>query len=241
MLDRNQRQSNCAGQRQRRPRGLWITIAIGVVLICMTWSAFGALPDRRVSMAEAQVLANRARGQSEFPIVVNDLVLKALNHYIGNPERRESMRKALQQMENVRSVVEAKIKEYNVPIELMAIPIIESGYKNLAKSGKRVKSTGIWQFIPATARSYGLRVDEAKDERLDIPLATDAALRYLQASKRRFNDWLLGLLAYNVVTGGKLPFSSLEKLKSHSTQRNYASFDLSLSRLEPGSFAPVTM
>ncbi len=43
-----------------------------------------------------------------------------------------------------------------------------------------------------------------------------------------------------LVTVGKLPFSSLEKLKSHSTQRNYASFDLSLSRLEPGSFATVT-
>jgi membrane-bound lytic murein transglycosylase D len=60
------------------------------------------------------------------------------------------------------------------------------------------KSAGIWQFIPQTARNYGLRVDAQKDERLDMALLTDAAMRYLQANNLRFKDWQLALMAYNM-------------------------------------------
>ncbi len=56
----------------------------------------------------------------------------------------------------------------------------------------------MWQFIPSTARNFGLKVDAQVDERLDIERETDAAMRLLLANKARFNSWELSLLAYNV-------------------------------------------
>ena len=81
----------------------------------------------------------------------------------------------------------------------MAVPIIESGYQNLTeKDNQSMKAAGIWQFIPETARNYGLRVDRKTDERLDVNLLTDAAMRYLQSNHLRFKDWQLSALAYNM-------------------------------------------
>ncbi len=198
MFDMTQRQTRAVRIQQRKFGSPWIMFAMVVLLLVCGTVKVSAAVHRRISMSKAQALADKLGGQSEFPIVANEFVLKALNRHIGTSEGRETMRRALEQMEALRPLVESKVKNHNAPIELMAIPIVESGYKNNARGGTTLKSTGIWQFIPATARAYGLSVDDAKDERVDIPLATDAALRYLQASKLRFNDWLLGVLAYNI-------------------------------------------
>ncbi len=174
---------------------------IGSLMVATAFASKNLVQDRRVSMAEAQAMALRAaRNPSSFPVVVNDLVLKQLNRYVGTPEGRQFMRNALVQMENHRAMVGEHIQRYGVPAELMAVPIIESGYRNLAEgqSSPTVKSAGIWQFIRSTARAFGLRVDQVKDERLDLPLSTDAALRYLQANYLRFKDWQLSALAYNM-------------------------------------------
>jgi len=53
-------------------------------------------------------------------------------------------------------------------------------------------------FIESTARHYGLKVDDTVDERVDVYLLTDAAMRYLTANRLRFNDWQLAILAYNM-------------------------------------------
>jgi hypothetical protein len=179
-----------------------IGISIGICLIAlMAGAAFasqGIVQDRRVSMTEAQAMALRAQGETGFPVVVNDLVLKQLNRYIGTPEGRDFMRKSLQRMENYRSVIEPKLREYDAPVELMAIPVVESGYQNLEESNQPGWGAGIWMFIPSTARKYGLRVNSQVDERLNAELLTDAAMRLLKGDKLLFNDWLLSILAYNM-------------------------------------------
>lgn len=172
----------------------------GIVFALMTATAFASqsiVQDRRVSMADAQRMAAHVKSETGFPIVVNDLVWNELNRYIGTPEGRDFMRKSLQRMENYRAMVETKITVYQVPMELMAVPIIESGYQNLAQD-HAPGSAGIWQFIPSTARTYGLRVDSQVDERMNPELLTDAAMRYLKSNDMRFNDWLLAIFAYNV-------------------------------------------
>jgi membrane-bound lytic murein transglycosylase D len=75
-----------------------------------------------------------------------------------------------------------------------------AGYKNLSEgqNSPSVKAAGLWQFISSTARNYGLKVDGQKDDRLDVALSTDAAMRYLQANHLRFKDWHLSALAYNM-------------------------------------------
>ncbi|HUR48018.1 MAG TPA: transglycosylase SLT domain-containing protein, partial [Acidimicrobiales bacterium] len=72
-----------------------------------------------------------------------------------------------------------------------------SMYQNLPPNARAPHSAGMWQFIPQTARNYGLVVTDAVDQRLDVPLETDAAMRYLGSNRLRFQDWLLALAAYN--------------------------------------------
>lgn len=177
-----------------------IALLLALLIGTTAFASKGLIQDRRVSMAQAQAMALRAQSETGFPIVVNDLVLKQLNRYIGTPEGREFMRSSLARMENYKAVVGGYLQKYGMPVELMAIPIIETGYKNLSEkqSNTPMRAAGLWQFIPQTARNYGLRVDNHKDERLEVSLATDAALRFLLSNYLRFKDWQLAVLAYNM-------------------------------------------
>ncbi len=178
-------------------------LALTAIMTLGAYASSGLVQDRRVSLDQAQKMVAELSTRSgskapSFPIAINDRVLRQLNRYIGTPEGRDFMRSALARMENERGPIEKAMKKYGVPLELLAIPIIESGYQNLPQvPGSRVKAAGLWQFIPRTAEVYGLRVDSTVDERLNIPLETDAAMRLLVANKMRFKDWMLSVSAYN--------------------------------------------
>lgn len=179
---------------------LMASVCAGLLLLMGTTAiaSKAMVQDRRVSMKEAMAMAEEARKTSEFPIVINDLVLAQLNRYVGTPEGRESIRASLQRMENYRTLVAGKIQEYDLPMELMAVPLIESGYQNLADRNQMGWGAGLWMFIKSTAKVYGLRVDDAVDERLNEALLTDAAMRYLKSNFLRFRDWQLAAFAYNI-------------------------------------------
>ncbi len=176
---------------------LMITI-IASLLTTISYASKGFVQDRRVTMSEGLEYGKRAQEGSAFPIVMNDRVLKQLNRYVGTPEGREFMRKSLIRMETYKDLVTDKLAEYGAPIELMAIPLVESGYQNLSPASNKVKAAGVWQFIASTARIYGLRVDEQVDERMQPELLTDAAMRYLLSNRLRFKDWHLSILAFNL-------------------------------------------
>jgi len=93
-----------------------------------------------------------------------------------------------------------QIEAREIPGELALLPIVESAFDPFAYSHGR--ASGVWQFIPATGRDFGLQQDWWHDGRRDIRAATEAALRYLNALQREFNgDWLLALAAYNSGAG----------------------------------------
>lgn len=84
----------------------------------------------------------------------------------------------------------------NMPSEIVLLPIIESAFQPFAYSHGR--AAGIWQFIPATARHYGLKQNWWYDGRRDILASTGAALDYLERLHKHFDgNWLLALAAYN--------------------------------------------
>lgn len=184
-------------QTKRSMRAL-VLVIMASLLTTVSYASKGFIQDRRVAMNEALEYGKRAQEGSAFPIVVNERVLKQLNRYIGTPEGREFMRKSLIRMETYKEMVSDKLSEYGTPMELMAIPLVESGYQNLSPSYNKVKAAGLWQFIASTARIYGLRVDDQVDERMQPELLTDAAMRYLLSNRLRFKDWQLSILAFNI-------------------------------------------
>ena len=88
-----------------------------------------------------------------------------------------------------------EVERRGMPTEIALLPIIESAFNPTAYS--RSHAAGIWQFIPATGKRYGLQQNWWQDDRRDIVAATSAALDYLQNLHRIFGDWELALASYN--------------------------------------------
>ena len=99
------------------------------------------------------------------------------------------------------------------------MPLVESGLK----SGTSPKgASGYWQFMPQTARDFGLRVNSELDERQNMERSTIAAAKYLKSLYKEFGSWTLAAAAYNIGEGG------LRKQISRQNQDNY--FKMSLNR-----------
>ncbi|HVD97952.1 MAG TPA: LysM peptidoglycan-binding domain-containing protein [Cytophagaceae bacterium] len=92
-------------------------------------------------------------------------------------------------------VIEEALKRWGLPDELKYLPIVESGLNPMAFS--RVGAAGMWQFMPASGREYGLIVTDYIDERLDIYKSTEAACKFFSRLYNVFGDWDLCLASYN--------------------------------------------
>ncbi len=91
-------------------------------------------------------------------------------------------------------IIEPILKMYGVPDDFKYMPLIEAGLKSgVSKRG----AAGWWQFMPGTARTYGLKVSHGRDERYSIRKATVAACKYLLELHGEFNSWTLAAAAYN--------------------------------------------
>ncbi len=87
------------------------------------------------------------------------------------------------------------LRENGVPQDILYLACVESSLNPRAYSP--AKAAGFWQFIPSTAREYGLEVNDEVDERYNIEKATAAACRYLKNSYNRFGNWPTVMAAYN--------------------------------------------
>lgn len=96
-------------------------------------------------------------------------------------------------------IFEDRLSAYGLPTELKYLPVIESALNASARS--RAGAAGLWQFMPSTAKTYGLEVNSLIDERLDPYKSTDAACRMLKSLYRIFEDWSLAIAAYNCGPG----------------------------------------
>ena len=121
--------------------------------------------------------------------------------------------------------VETILKRYGIPSDFKYIPLVESGFVNGTTSHRG--ASGYWQFMPQTARSFGLRVDGEVDERQDIEKSTVAAAKYLKSLYKIFNSWTLVAAAYNIGEG------NLKQAIYKQQEDNY--FKLDLNR-ETGSY-----
>lgn len=95
--------------------------------------------------------------------------------------------------------IEKVLRENGVPDDFKYIALAESGLRNVVSPAG---AEGIWQFLAATARNYGLQVDEQVDERYDVSKATRAATAYFKDAHDKFGNWTLAAASYNAGMGG---------------------------------------
>ncbi len=113
-----------------------------------------------------------------------------------NQDRPEYLKQLVDRGRLYLHYIVEEVEKRGLPLEIALLPVIESAFKPNAYS--RARAAGLWQFMPATGRRFGLKQNWWYDGRRDVVRSTQAALNYLETLHREFKgDWLLALAAYN--------------------------------------------
>ncbi|NJO01977.1 MAG: lytic transglycosylase domain-containing protein [Bacteroidia bacterium] len=109
--------------------------------------------------------------------------------------------------------ITAILKKNNIPEDFKYLPVIESNLLNLISPQG---ATGFWQFMPETARQYGLEITSEVDERYHPIKSTEAAVQYFRDAYRIFNNWTCVAASYNMGMQGLKT-----KIEAQNTQNYY--------------------
>ena len=152
--------------------------------------------DVDYSELPTEVLKERLHKLNEktpFNVEYNPVLEQVIKSFLKN--RRSSLERLMSLSDYYFPMFEQEMSNQKIPLEMKYLAIIESALNPKARS--RAGATGLWQFMYATGKSYGLEVNNYVDERSDPVRSTKAAAKYLNELYKIFGDWDLTLAAYN--------------------------------------------
>lgn len=177
-----------------RPGWLKTLSALTLLAVPAAWTREAPAPPA----AKLDAIAVTEAPVRRLPLEMNGRVQSWIDAF--ETTRRPEFELLMRRRAIYSDMILSKLRERDMPEELIYIPVIESGLSPFAVS--RVSAVGLWQFMSPTALQYGLRVDEYVDERRDPVRATDAALDYLDWLHDRFGgSWYLAAAAFNAGPG----------------------------------------
>lgn len=174
---------------------------LGIVVVALIVALIWFLSGSRMLFGHKDLLAVPWPNELDFagePVPLNDF-------YVRENWEREFLLNLSQDYQNLLylkrvpkffPMIETELKKRGMPDDLKYIAVAESGLREDVTSS--AQAVGLWQFVPGTARDYGLRVDESIDERRDAEKATSRALDYLTFLHNKFGSYTLAAAAYNV-------------------------------------------
>jgi membrane-bound lytic murein transglycosylase D len=136
----------------------------------------------------------------DLPVRWDEHVVRYLLFFRDDPRGRASFTNLYRHSGRFREMMRRALRRKSLPEDLVWVAMIESGFDPAARSV--AGAAGLWQFMPETARIYGLAVDRWLDQRLSPTLATDSAVDFLGDLHRRFGSWELAIAGYNMGYAG---------------------------------------
>lgn len=198
---------------------------------------YGSIQDETYEPVEyeelpTEVLKKRLEelnARTPFNVEYNTSLESVIRGYLKN--RRNTLARLMALSDYYFPMFEEQLDRYGLPLEMKYLAIVESALEPRATS--RVGAQGLWQFMFATGKMFGLEVSSYVDERSDPLLATEAACKYLKSLEKSLGDWDLALAAYNSGPG-----NVAKALRRAGGHRNYWNIRQHLPR-ETAGYVPA--
>lgn len=169
---------------------VWSAVLLGLGLVLVLIQA----KDNPLDLYQNWLPKNVHFAEEPTPLEIPDVRERLDRELLVNANWHSNTFLMIKRANRAFPVMEPILKQYGIPDDFKYLAVIESGLVNVVSPAG---AKGIWQFMPETAKMYGLEVNNQVDERYHIQKSTEAACKYLLDAKKKYGNWTLAAASYN--------------------------------------------